>query len=237
MNKFKVNEMFPAIQGEGKTIGNPVVFIRFYGCNLHCPWCDSLYAIEGKEYTEMTVDDILLEVYKYPQIKKVVLTGGEPMVQLKNDLGRELLTELEREHEIEIETNGILLTEKMIENKYQFNVSPKFYSGNNYDWRKNYFPKRLKEVFNTTDSYMSSVKLQFKFVLEHGEKRQECIDNINEFIKYFNIDKKYVYIMSEGQTFDEQKSRMKEDLEFCLQNGFNYTPRMHILVYNDKRGV
>ena len=76
-----------------------------------------------------------------------------------------------------------------------------------------------------------------KFVLTHNENREDCIKNIKEFIEFFNIDNRNVYIMTEGQTYDEQYPNMKADLEFCLKEGYNYTPRLHIIVYNDLRGV
>lgn len=73
---MKVVEMFASVQGEGSFLGTPVVFIRLAGCNLNCPFCDT----EWKEGTVMTIDDIREELKKYPQIKIVVITGGEPTI-------------------------------------------------------------------------------------------------------------------------------------------------------------
>ena len=101
---YKVNEIFYTLQGEGAHSGIPAVFVRFSGCNLRCPWCDTEFA----EYSEMTADEIVKEVqalYDIPneRHKMCVLTGGEPSLQVDEGLVNAL-------HEagfyICIETNG-----------------------------------------------------------------------------------------------------------------------------------
>ncbi len=98
MEKLKVNEIFYSIQGEGKYTGHPAVFVRFAGCNLHCSFCDT----EFESYTEMTVDEIMSEVLRYPT-NLVILTGGEPTLQITT----ELLNAFENGRRfVNIETNG-----------------------------------------------------------------------------------------------------------------------------------
>ena len=75
---MKVVEIFKSLQGEGIHIGAPTVFVRFAGCNLRCDWCDTKYAWEGGE--EKTADAIIEEVRGHG-VKRVCLTGGEPMLQ------------------------------------------------------------------------------------------------------------------------------------------------------------
>lgn len=84
---YRVNEIFYTLQGEGAHSGIPAVFIRFSGCNLCCPWCDTDFA----SFTEMSVDAIVAEVislYALPneRRKMVVLTGGEPSMQVDSTL-------------------------------------------------------------------------------------------------------------------------------------------------------
>lgn len=84
---YKVNEIFYTLQGEGAHSGIPAVFIRFSGCNLRCPWCDTEFA----SHTDMTAEDIVneaLTLYDIPnqRHKMVVLTGGEPSLQVDKAL-------------------------------------------------------------------------------------------------------------------------------------------------------
>lgn len=98
---MKINEIFFSIQGEGKQMGLPTIFIRATGCNLRCSYCDTKYAFyEGKE---MMIEEIIGEVKKYP-CTRICLTGGEPLLQDESvDLANELL---DSGYEILVETNG-----------------------------------------------------------------------------------------------------------------------------------
>lgn len=78
IKKFKVNDIFYSLQGEGRWAGTAAIFIRFSKCNIHCPFCDTDFA----SYTEMTEMEIMDELKKYPKCKFIVLTGGEPTLQL-----------------------------------------------------------------------------------------------------------------------------------------------------------
>lgn len=87
MRNYKVNEIFYTLQGEGAHSGIPAVFVRFSGCNLRCPWCDTEFA----DYTEMSAEQIVdeaKELYDVPneRRKMVVLTGGEPSLQVDKAL-------------------------------------------------------------------------------------------------------------------------------------------------------
>lgn len=79
---YRINEIFYSLQGEGRWAGRAAVFIRFSGCNLKCPFCDTNF----KEYTEMTLSEILAAIAEYRACGFVVLTGGEPTLQLDQAL-------------------------------------------------------------------------------------------------------------------------------------------------------
>ena len=99
--KYKVNEIFYSIQGEGKYAGAPAVFVRFSGCNLKCPFCDTNHSIY-KELSAREISDIINQLTGLKSEIIVVFTGGEPTLQI-DDFER--LAEGYRTH---IETNGIL---------------------------------------------------------------------------------------------------------------------------------
>lgn len=101
---YRVNEIFFTLQGEGAHSGIPAVFVRFSGCNLRCPWCDTEFA----EYKEMSAKEIVDEMqtlYDTPneRRKMCVLTGGEPSLQVDKPL---IDTLHEAGFYICIETNG-----------------------------------------------------------------------------------------------------------------------------------
>jgi len=84
---YRVNEIFYTLQGEGAHSGIPAVFVRLSGCNLRCPWCDTEFA----DYREMSADEVVAEVcslydLQNPRRKMVVLTGGEPSLQVDKPL-------------------------------------------------------------------------------------------------------------------------------------------------------
>lgn len=95
----RINEIFYSLQGEGAYTGRPAVFIRFSGCNLRCPFCDT----DHLPYREMTDEEIADEAAGYGA-PLVVLTGGEPSLWIDDDF---ILT-IKRATgaEISIETNG-----------------------------------------------------------------------------------------------------------------------------------
>lgn len=102
--KYPVLEIFDSIQGEGSMIGMPVTFIRFKGCNLACPWCDTKESWKKPEADEgMTIEEIVEQCH----MTCVVLTGGEPCL---NDLVP-LITAMQVKNKyVCIETNGTLPT-------------------------------------------------------------------------------------------------------------------------------
>jgi len=105
---MKVNEIFFSLQGEGLYIGVPMAFVRFTGCNLRCKWCDTKYAWE--EGSEMSMDDIISDVKKYPT-NWVCLTGGEPLLQ--RDIYKLIDKFLSMDYKVLVETNGSMSIENI----------------------------------------------------------------------------------------------------------------------------
>lgn len=81
MKQYKINEIFYSLQGEGYHAGTPAVFVRFSGCNLRCPFCDTSHE-EGRF---MTAEEIVAAVSEYPSLFTVI-TGGEPSLFLTDEL-------------------------------------------------------------------------------------------------------------------------------------------------------
>ena len=99
--KYKLVEIFESLQGEGRNTGRPCVFVRFAGCNLACPWCDT--DIDAR--FSMTLEELLKEIVTY-KAKTVVLTGGEPTLL---DGAPELVAALKKlGYYIAVETNATI---------------------------------------------------------------------------------------------------------------------------------
>lgn len=109
--QYRVNEIFDSLQGEGAMAGSANIFIRFAGCNLRCDLqegerspggfaCDT----EFISFQSMTAGEII-ECAKglNPKVKRCILTGGEPALQLDHALVAALR---EADYTIAIETNG-----------------------------------------------------------------------------------------------------------------------------------
>lgn len=100
MKTYRINKIFSTIQGEGKRTGEPMVFIRFSGCNLKCPFCDT----DHEEGRDISADDILDALKAVnPLCKSVSLCGGEPSLQVDSALVKLLKM---NGYKIGIETNG-----------------------------------------------------------------------------------------------------------------------------------
>lgn len=95
---MRINEIFYSLQGEGFFTGTPAVFIRFSGCNLACSFCDTAHG----RYYEATQEDILTVISGYPS-RHVVITGGEPSLQLTADFVDALHG---HGYFVQVETNG-----------------------------------------------------------------------------------------------------------------------------------
>lgn len=96
---YPLVEVFESLQGEGRNAGRPCSFIRFAGCNLECPWCDT----PCETRFSSSLDALVAEVASF-RPRSVVLTGGEPTVR---DGMPELVAALKREgFWIAVETNG-----------------------------------------------------------------------------------------------------------------------------------
>ena len=98
---YELVEIFESLQGEGRNAGRPCVFIRFAGCNLKCPWCDT----DVKCRFSASLDEIVKEVKGF-RAKSVILTGGEPTLVKEMP---ELVAALKKEgYWIGVETNGTI---------------------------------------------------------------------------------------------------------------------------------
>jgi len=226
-NILAVNELFGVtFQGEGKNVGMPCAFLRLAGCNLACSWCDTRYAWDWSQYDPkvemrpMTVEDVYQRLSAM-SVSNLVITGGEPMLQQR---ALALLTKrlhADKWH-TEMETAGTIkpITTELVK---QFTVSPKLsHSGN--DPRKAIRPDALR-------TFAASNRAVFKFVATSLDD----LDEIDSLVRQFSLQP--VYVMPEGVNVADLDAHMQEISIASIERGYYLTPRLHIQLFGQRRGV
>lgn len=182
MIKIKVSEIFTSFQGEGPYVGTPATFLRLYGCNLNCPWCDT----DISTYELLSVDDvaeIILTQMEFNNIKTLIITGGEPTLQM--DEIKRLIKELPEDIKIQMETNGSLF-EYIPEIEYV--ISPK---------------QDKEKVF---ENYYLHENTFFKFVITS----QEDIDEVISLKNKYDYDKT-IWLQGEFSRDSEMADLIREN--------------------------
>jgi len=241
INILIICETFYSIQGEGKNIGKPAIFLRLTNCNLNCYGnisnqgltCDSKKLwLKGEEKKFAQIIAVWQKNGWLEKLKNgahLVITGGEPLLQqnaLKNFI-EYFLKSYKFKPFIEIETNGTILPNK---NLYvcvsQFNVSPKLTNSGN--------ELSLRYKTNIIKFFATNQKCFFKFVIATKNDTEEVFLN---YINPFKINKKKVYLMPAGQTQKELITINDMVIELCKEHGLNFSPRLHIMLWGNKAGM
>lgn len=235
--KMKISEIFYSIQGEGKYTGVPSVFIRTSYCNLRCSWCDTPYTSHKPEDKEGTIEEIMNQIERYStrwRQPHFVLTGGEPLIQphachalcesIKNRYSGAIIT---------VETNGTKYAPIDVD---LMSISPKLKSSAPH---KHQVTENMAEAHESIrqhtplDVFRKSYNCQFKFVVCSDEDLEEVL----HIIDLFKIPPHEVYLMPEGRTSNELSNKSEEVVKICLNHGFNYSDRLHVRIWENKRGV
>ncbi len=203
-------EIFHSLQGEGPFSGQPAVFVRLSGCiEPFCPWCDTMDAW-GTGYS-MSWNAVYDKIVSF-ETQLIVITGGEPFLQWHDGLKQLEKRLLGQEYLVQYETSGKV---EIPNDTKGFPVcSPKFLDNR---W-----------AFEEINLIRTEV---FKFVVDNN------FDIIKAFIQRHNISPKQVFMMPKGISRKEQLSKFQDIWHFCVDNGFHFSPRLHVLTFNNKRGV
>jgi 7-carboxy-7-deazaguanine synthase len=227
----RISEIFYSIQGEGRLVGLPSVFIRTCGCNLRCVWCDTPYTSWRPEGTSLTIDKIIRKIKKYPS-RYIVVTGGEPL--LAADI-EQLTGELKRHRaHITIETAATIFKPVVCD---LISLSPKLANSTPWKREKGKFAHLHEERrlnVPVIQKYIDGYDYQIKFVVE----REGDFDEIRELLsKLANVDPARVLIMPQGTTKKELTEKARWIVELCKKSGYGFTPRLHIELFGNRRGT
>ncbi len=227
---LKIAEIFYSLQGEGALTGVPSVFVRVSGCNLRCTWCDTPYTSWEPEGVAMTIEQIVDAVKETPA-RHVVLTGGEPMLFPPIV---DLTTRLHDEaYHITIETAGTVDQPVVCD---LMSISPKLAHSTPTErdggrWAAQH--ERLRYQPDILKALMSRYDYQLKFVVSD----ESDLDEVRHIIDAVHADPGKVQLMPEGCTEDAMRERGRWLAELCKRTGHRYSPRLHIDLWGDKRGV
>jgi 7-carboxy-7-deazaguanine synthase len=229
---MKIAEIFHSVQGEGKLVGVPSVFVRASGCNLRCVWCDTPYASWDPEGREMPVPAIVAAVRGYA-CRHVVLTGGEPMIM--PDLP-ELCDAL---HEA-----GLHLTVETAATVYRAlpidlaSLSPKLSNSTPHDRDGGRFAaahERQRLNFPVIQQFIDHTPdFQLKFVVSSDADLLEIDEILNRLTGWQPSD---VLLMPEGIDQPTLDSRAGWIAEVCKRTGYRFCPRLHVALYGHTRGT
>jgi organic radical activating enzyme len=217
---MKINTYFESIQGEGRFTGHPVLFIRTSGCTRKCPWCDTKYHTEGKQYSVKE----LISVIEKSKMENVVFTGGEPLLYFKElyKIGKHFLFSfpIPSNKSFHLETNGDLITDKnLLDIRLTFDyicISPK-----------------------TLTTIKRLLKLKSFNGFRVNQPEQCDIKVVTDLNKVGTNMLKYATILMPLTTYDKEKDLTirKRVWNYCVKNNIRYGTRLHVDVWKQKRGV
>jgi 7-carboxy-7-deazaguanine synthase len=244
-----VIEIYPAVQSEASRQGMPTIVIRTTGCTHRCffgegGWCDSWYTSIHPEKGTFTFNDIIAMYDRYPHIKEMMITGGSPTMHpvLVNEL---VIFAQSRGIVVTLETEGshFIATDMPID---LVSLSPKF---------SNSLPKLgvLTPAGKETDQRMidqhnkfrlnyTAIESMLKYHHDYHYKpvwdgTAENLAEIEAFRVKMNIPKRKTWIMPAGDTREQLIAMYPKTIEICVEHGYNFTGREHIIAYDTERGV
>ena len=229
---MRISETFYSLQGEGKLLGVPSVFVRASGCNLRCVWCDTPYASWDPEGDDWSVDKIVADVVRHPA-KHVVLTGGEPAIMPDIlPLARALK---DRGYHLTIETAATVFKDLPID---LASLSPKLSNSTPTEREGGRFAEmhdRQRLRPDVIQQFIDSASdFQLKFVVANEKDLGEIHDLLGQLKNWKPSD---VQLMPEGIDAATLASRAGWINEICLREGYRYCPRLHVQLYGNKRGT
>jgi 7-carboxy-7-deazaguanine synthase len=224
---LKIAELFYSLQGEGSLVGVPSVFIRTSGCNLRCTWCDTPYTSWQPEGDDQELDQILSAVRSFSPARHVVVTGGEPMIapEIVPLTGRLRALGLH----ITVETAGTVFQPVACD---LMSISPKLSNSTpSGPWSARHDKLRIRPP--VLAELMERYSYQLKFVIEKPADLAEVWALVTEL----RADRERVILMPEGVDRDQLRERSLWLAEIAKDEGVRFSPRLHVELYGNRRGV
>jgi len=215
--KYKINELFETIQGEGAFTGQPSIFLRLQGCPVACSWCDTKHTweinledevkqsamltkkVESPTWSALSVKDVLAVITEQGyQAKHIVITGGEPaMVDLQP-----LCEALEQQgFSCQLETSGTF--ELKVSDKCWVTVSPKVNMKGGY------------KILNAAMLRANEIK--------HPVATEQHVDDLKALLVEHNIVDTQVYL----QPISQKERATTLAIKTCIENNWRLSVQVH----------
>jgi organic radical activating enzyme len=249
-NKIAVSEYFYSLQGEGRTMGIPAIFLRLTGCNLMCggygvekdgilrdgaSWvCDTIAVwIKGTTYSFEELLDLLNEKINFIQRLNegvhLVITGGEPLLQQCRIVS--FLEYLEQNYAckpiLEIETNATIVPSAELDSRVHYwNTSPKL--------KNSGMPEKERIKAEALSFFYENSKTMFKFVISEFADWEEIK---TDFIDTALVKKEQIVLMPAADSLENLLKKNQLVAEICIQHQIRMCTRLHVEIWNQLTGV
>lgn len=245
-----IHELYACVQAEGSRAGRPTICVRVSGCSHRCwfqtegSWCDAWQSSIHPEKGKFTLNDVFEMYQKYPQVKEMMFTGGSPTMH------PEILNEMT----IFCFENGIFLTVEtegshFNETEYQIDLvslSPKFSNsvpkigiltpgGKVVDQKFIDQHNKLRLNYDAIEKLLSYHKdFHYKPV---WDGRDESLEEIENFRVKMSIPKEKTFMMPAGDSRQLLLFTYPITMDKCLEMGYNFTARPHIIAFDKQRYI
>jgi len=211
--------IWATIQGEGVLIGVPTLFLRLWGCDFSCAFCDTKDSWRpGSTYVERTPEAVAREINTYPQ-EWLSITGGNPVLQ-----GDELVEVLRATRKkVLLETQASVVHRELFAKVHLFSLSPKL-----HDWRWNILEETLLVAA------WNAARVQFKVVVSNEAEASDVIlrfERLHQMCKGASVDPVFILLPEFGAGRKGVQGAIKAAQEAQGKIGFDLRviPQMHKL--------
>jgi 7-carboxy-7-deazaguanine synthase len=226
---YYLSEIFESIQGEGNCAGASSLFVRFGRCNLACSWCDSKFTWRKNDSGKVMTADEIRHLIEKSSASNVIFTGGEPTLYKLDKL-------VVPNKKFHVETNGTIIPiqplDIILPDKTPFHrVAMSEGIIKNFNWVISPKMKNAGEKLNDEAMQFWAKKDWgiFKFIIQNKTDLLE----LEQVLEKYQIAKKRVFIGLEGCTAESQIR--PELVDFIVEMGYNFSPRLHVVLWGNKR--
>ena len=224
---IRIAELYQSVQGEGRYVGTPSVFVRTTGCNLRCWYCDTPFTSWTPEGDTRPLERLIHQTLDF-ECDHIVITGGEPLLPQPIVAFSQALAEAGRN--VTIETAGTVYRPVAA---HLMSISPKLANSTPSDsrWRKRH--DALRDQPAVIERMINEFNYQLKFVIDRPEETAEVTGWLARFPQ---IARDRVYLMPQAVTQDQLVEKSAWLRSSAEAMGVQFSPRLHIEQFGNARG-